>query len=59
MLGTMLALDQVNFDVTGFVAGLGIAGFTIGFALQDIARNFIAGLINYQQRGGGARGSHS
>jgi len=43
--GTSLALDQVNFDVTGFVAGLGIAGLTIGFALQDITRNFIAGLI--------------
>jgi small conductance mechanosensitive channel len=45
VLGTVLALDQVNFDVTGFVAGLGIAGLTIGFALQDITRNFIAGLI--------------
>ena len=45
VMGTVLALDQVNFDVTGFVAGLGIAGFTIGFALQDITRNFIAGLI--------------
>jgi small-conductance mechanosensitive channel len=43
--GTVLALDQVDFDVTGFVAGLGIAGLTIGFALQDITRNFIAGLI--------------
>lgn len=45
VLGTVLALDQVNFDVTGFVAGLGIAGLTIGFALQDITRNFIAGII--------------
>jgi small-conductance mechanosensitive channel len=43
--GTVLALDQVDFDVTGFVAGLGIAGLTVGFALQDITRNFIAGLI--------------
>ncbi len=31
ILGTILALSQVNFDVTGFVAGLGIAGITIGF----------------------------
>lgn len=45
VVGTILALDQVDFDVTGFVAGLGIAGLTIGFALQDITRNFIAGLI--------------
>jgi small-conductance mechanosensitive channel len=45
ILGTLAALDQVDFDVTGFVAGLGIAGFTIGFALQDIARNFVAGIL--------------
>jgi small conductance mechanosensitive channel len=45
IVGTILALDQVDFDVTGFVAGLGIAGLTIGFALQDITRNFVAGLI--------------
>lgn len=43
--GTIAALEQVNFNVTGFVAGLGIAGLTIGFALQDITRNFIAGII--------------
>ncbi|NJN94602.1 MAG: mechanosensitive ion channel family protein [Anaerolineales bacterium] len=41
----MWALAQVNFDVTGFVAGLGIVGFTVGFALQDIAQNFIAGIL--------------
>ncbi|MGD1993725.1 MAG: mechanosensitive ion channel family protein [Anaerolineae bacterium] len=44
-LGTLIALDQVNFDVTGFLAGLGIAGVTIGFALQDISRNFVAGIL--------------
>lgn len=45
IIGTIIALEQVDFNVTGFIAGLGIAGFTIGFALQDIARNFISGLI--------------
>jgi small conductance mechanosensitive channel len=45
ILGTVVALGQVNFDVTGFIAGLGVAGFTIGFALQDIAKNFISGLL--------------
>jgi small conductance mechanosensitive channel len=45
IVGTILALDQVNFDVTGFIAGLGVAGFTIGFALQDIAKNFISGIL--------------
>ena len=45
VLGTLVALEQINFDVTGFLAGLGIAGITVGFALQDIARNFVAGII--------------
>ena len=45
IFGTLIALEQVDFNVTGFIAGLGIAGFTLGFALQDIARNFISGLI--------------
>ncbi len=45
IIGTILALDQVDFNVTGFVAGLGVVGFTIGFALQDIAKNFISGLM--------------
>ncbi|MBG0786455.1 MAG: mechanosensitive ion channel family protein [Anaerolineaceae bacterium] len=45
IVGTIVALDQVNFNVTGFIAGLGVAGFTIGFALQDIAKNFISGLL--------------
>jgi len=45
IIGTIIALDQVDFNVTGFIAGLGVAGFTIGFALQDIAKNLISGLI--------------
>jgi small-conductance mechanosensitive channel len=45
VLGTLVALDMVNFDVTSFVAGLGVVGLTVGFALQDIARNFVAGVL--------------
>jgi small-conductance mechanosensitive channel len=46
VLGTLTALNQIpGVDVTSLLAGLGIVGFTIGFALQDIARNFIAGLL--------------
>ena len=50
IVGTLVALDQVDFDITGFVAGLGIAGITIGFALQDIARNFVAGLLLFARQ---------
>ena len=42
--GTITALQQF-FEVTAFVASLGILGFTIGFALQDIMKNFASGVI--------------
>jgi small-conductance mechanosensitive channel len=45
VLGTIAALQQVDFDVTSFLAGLGVVGFTLGFAFQDIAKNFIAGVL--------------
>jgi small-conductance mechanosensitive channel len=45
VLGTIVSLEQVDFDVTGLIAGLGIAGVTIGFALQDVAKNFVAGVL--------------
>jgi small conductance mechanosensitive channel len=45
VLGIIVALQQVGFNLTAFLTGLGIAGFTIGFALQDISKNFIAGII--------------
>jgi small-conductance mechanosensitive channel len=43
--GLFLGLQQVEFNLTGFVTGLGIVGFTIGFAFQDIAKNFMAGML--------------
>lgn len=49
-LVTITALEQVRFDLTAFVAGLGVVGFTIGFALKDISENFVAGLMLLLQR---------
>jgi small-conductance mechanosensitive channel len=42
--GAVAALQRF-FDVTAFLAGLGILGFTIGFALQNIMQNFVSGVI--------------
>lgn len=42
--GTITALQRF-FNVTAFLAGLGILGFTIGFALQDVMKNFASGVI--------------
>src|SRR5512141_1729715 len=44
IIGTVTALQRF-FDVTAFLAGLGILGFTVGFALQDVMKNFAAGII--------------
>lgn len=45
-LGIVLALEQIAPGRFGsLIAGLGIAGFTIGFALQDVAKNFVAGIL--------------
>ena len=42
--GMITALERF-FPVTAFLAGLGIIGFTVGFALQDVMRNFASGVI--------------
>lgn len=49
VIGGITALQRF-FDVTAFLAGLGILGFTVGFALQDVMKNFAAGIILLIQR---------
>lgn len=44
ILGVITALQRF-FNVTAFLTGLGIIGFTIGFALQNIMQNFVSGVI--------------
>jgi small conductance mechanosensitive channel len=45
-LGIVLALEQLAPGrFSSLIAGLGIAGFTLGFALQDVAKNFVAGIL--------------
>src|ERR687891_2098139 len=42
--GIISALQRF-FNVTAFLTGLGILGFTVGFALQDVMKNFASGVI--------------
>jgi small-conductance mechanosensitive channel len=42
--GIITALERF-FPVTAFLTGLGILGFTVGFALQDVMKNFASGVI--------------
>jgi small-conductance mechanosensitive channel len=43
--GVMSALGTVGVDVTALIAGIGIAGVALGFALKDIVSNFTAGVM--------------
>ncbi len=45
LLGILVALSQMGIDVGPMLAGLGVAGFVIGFALKDTLSNFASGLM--------------
>ena len=45
MLGILIALSQVGISLGPLLAGLGIAGFIIGFAMQDALSNFASGML--------------
>jgi len=45
LIGIIVALSMLDIDVTPFVAGLGVAGFVLGFALQGTLSNFASGLM--------------
>ncbi len=46
-VGTFVALGVLDLDgiVTTLLAGAGVVGLALGFAFQDIASNFIAGIL--------------
>ncbi|MBC8292603.1 MAG: mechanosensitive ion channel [Proteobacteria bacterium] len=41
----ILALANIGFDVSGFIAGLGVMGFIVGFAVKDVLSNLAAGMF--------------
>ncbi|MGR8919094.1 MAG: mechanosensitive ion channel family protein [Gammaproteobacteria bacterium] len=45
LLGILFGLAQLGISVGPLLAGLGIAGFIVGFALQDTLGNFAAGMM--------------
>jgi small conductance mechanosensitive channel len=50
LLGTITALQHVGINLSAFLAGVGIAGIVVGFALQDVSKNFIAGILMLLQQ---------
>ena len=44
-LGAVTALGTTGFNVSALVAGLGLTGFALGFALKDVLSNVVAGVL--------------
>ena len=45
VIGVLIALSQVGISLGPLLAGLGVVGFVVGFALQDTLSNFAAGML--------------
>jgi small conductance mechanosensitive channel len=45
ILGFVTALGTLGINVSAIVAGLGLTGFALGFALKDIISNLLSGIL--------------
>ena len=45
IIGIITALGTMGIDVSALIAGLGLSGFALGFALRDAVSNLIAGIL--------------
>jgi len=43
--GAVMALSKMGVNINALVAGLGLTGFALGFALRDILSNVLAGIL--------------
>ena len=41
----LIILSNLGFNITGFIAGLGVIGFIVGFATKDVLSNIAAGIF--------------
>lgn len=44
-VGVLIALEQINVNTAPLLAGIGVVGFVVGFALQDTLGNFASGIM--------------
>lgn len=44
-IGIMMALGQIGIDIGPLLAGIGVMGFVVGFALQGTLSNFASGIM--------------
>ena len=43
--GVIIGLDNIGFDITAMIAGLGIGGLALALAAQDSVKNIFAGIM--------------
>lgn len=44
-VGLITALSKIGLDVRALIAGLGLTGFALGFALKDVLSNLLSGIM--------------
>lgn len=44
-VGVIMGLGTMGVDVSALIAGLGLTGFALGFALRDAISNLVAGVL--------------
>jgi len=45
LIGLVIALSQLGIEIGPLLAGMGVMGFVVGFALQDTLSNFASGMM--------------
>lgn len=45
IFGIITALSTAGLDVSALIAGLGLTGFALGFALKDVLSNLVSGIM--------------
>ncbi len=45
VFGVIVGLDNIGFDITAMIAGLGIGGLALALAAQDSVKNIFAGIM--------------
>jgi MscS family membrane protein len=50
VIATLLAMQVLDFSISGVLAAGGIGGVAIGFAAKDLLANFFGGLTAYMDR---------
>ena len=45
IVGSIIAIGKLGFDMSALIAGLGLSGFALGLALKDTISNLVAGIM--------------